>query len=97
MFLVINLSNSCLPYIRSECVIRWWNWIQNLKQTVKAKSGNATVDPNQAIVLLWRRCGIIRKKVSCFRDFSLWIDVFFLLWYLAQRNYTYMKKGINFF
>ncbi|XP_027336542.1 uncharacterized protein LOC113850274 isoform X2 [Abrus precatorius] len=38
---------SCFHCFHSECIIRWWNWLQKSKETDSTNSDNATVRPNQ--------------------------------------------------
>ncbi|WJX91607.1 RING-type E3 ubiquitin transferase [Trifolium repens] len=38
---------SCFHCFHSECIIRWWNWIQSSKQTGSANSNNATAHRNR--------------------------------------------------
>lgn len=33
----------------SECIIRWWNWLQSSKQTGSATSNNAAAHPNHGM------------------------------------------------
>ncbi|XP_027186617.1 uncharacterized protein [Cicer arietinum] len=37
---------SCFHCFHSECIIRWWNWLQSSKQTGSATSNNAAAHPN---------------------------------------------------
>ncbi|AES95587.1 RING finger protein [Medicago truncatula] len=38
---------SCFHCFHSECIIRWWNWIQSSKETGSANSDNATAHCNR--------------------------------------------------
>ncbi|KAK7350450.1 hypothetical protein VNO77_09103 [Canavalia gladiata] len=38
---------SCFHCFHSECIIRWWNWLQNSKETESTNSDNAIAHPNQ--------------------------------------------------
>ncbi|MED6184908.1 hypothetical protein PIB30_051944 [Stylosanthes scabra] len=38
---------SCFHCFHSECIIRWWNWIQTSKETESAYSASATTHPNR--------------------------------------------------
>ncbi|KAI5406033.1 Homeobox-leucine zipper protein ATHB-15 [Lathyrus oleraceus] len=42
---------SCFHCFHSECIIRWWNWLESSKQTGSSKSDNATARRNRAVVL----------------------------------------------
>ncbi|KAK7286980.1 hypothetical protein RJT34_22368 [Clitoria ternatea] len=38
---------SCFHCFHSECIIRWWNWLQNSKEIDSANSNSAAAHPNQ--------------------------------------------------
>ncbi|XP_019464812.1 PREDICTED: E3 ubiquitin-protein ligase RNF25 isoform X1 [Lupinus angustifolius] len=38
---------SCFHCFHSECIIRWWNYLQKSKETDSAKSGSSTMHPNK--------------------------------------------------
>ncbi|KAI5424870.1 Polyadenylate-binding protein rbp47b [Lathyrus oleraceus] len=38
---------SCFHCFHSECIIRWWNWLESSKQTGSSKSDNATARRNR--------------------------------------------------
>ncbi|XP_050909377.1 uncharacterized protein LOC127123172 [Lathyrus oleraceus] len=40
---------SCFHCFHSECIIRWWNWLESSKQTGSSKSDNATARRNRGM------------------------------------------------
>lgn len=51
--ITFSVSNSSFQFlsiiIGSECIIRWWNWIQSSKETGSANSDNATAHHNRGM------------------------------------------------
>ncbi|RHN54682.1 hypothetical protein MtrunA17_Chr5g0409521 [Medicago truncatula] len=51
--IAFSISNFSFQFfsiiIGSECIIRWWNWIQSSKETGSANSDNATAHCNRGM------------------------------------------------
>lgn len=48
-FSISNFPFQFLFIIGSECIIRWWNWLESSKQTGSSKSDNATARRNRGM------------------------------------------------
>lgn len=69
---------SCFHCFHSECIIRWWNWIESSKQTSSANSDNATAhrsrDKREKLEEGVGNCPVCRKPFHA-RDLDHVLDL----------------------
>ncbi|KAI5437233.1 hypothetical protein KIW84_023379 [Lathyrus oleraceus] len=62
---------SCFHCFHSECIIRWWNWLESSKQTGSSKSDNATARRNRAAIQCLKRKRLYEQQIEQLGNFQL--------------------------